>query len=126
MPSFTAKDVQTLRQATGAGMMDAKKALTENDGDYDAAAKWLREKGLAKAATRTDRDNEQGAVAVASEGDAVALVELKSETDFSAKAADFVAVADQLAAAVAKSGPDGAAEVADAVDQLKITKKENI
>jgi elongation factor Ts len=126
MPSFTAKDVQTLRQATGAGMMDAKKALTENDGDADAAAKWLREKGLSKAATRTDRDNEQGAVAVAAEGDSVALVELKSETDFSAKAEDFVAVVDQLAAVVAKGGVDAASELADAVDQLKITKKENI
>jgi elongation factor Ts len=126
MPSFTAKDVQTLRQATGAGMMDAKKALTENDGDYDAAAKWLREKGLAKAATRTDRDNEQGAVAVATNGDSVALVELKSETDFSAKAEDFVGVVDKLAAAVAAGGPDGVNEVAEAVDQLKISKKENI
>src|SRR5690606_31579494 len=85
MSSFTAKDVQSLRQATGAGMMDAKKALTENDGDFDAAGKWLREKGLAKAATRTDRENEQGAVAVAEADGAVALVELKSETDFSAK-----------------------------------------
>jgi elongation factor Ts len=126
MPSFTAKDVQTLRQATGAGMMDAKKALTENDGDHDAAAKWLREKGLAKAATRTDRENEQGAVAVATEGDSVALVELKSETDFSAKADDFVAVVDQLATAVAKGGADAVSEVAEAVDQMKITKKENI
>jgi elongation factor Ts len=126
MSSFTAKDVQALRQATGAGMMDAKKALTENDGDFDAAAKWLREKGLAKAATRTDRENVQGAVAVATNGDSVALVELKSETDFSAKAEDFVSVVDRLAEAVAAKGADGAAEVAEAVDQLKITKKENI
>ena len=53
MADFTAKDVQALRQATGAGMMDAKQALVENGGDFDAAAKWLREKGLAKAAGRT-------------------------------------------------------------------------
>ena len=65
MPDFTAKDVQALRQSTGAGMMDAKKALQENGGDFDAATKWLREKGLAKSATREDRDNSQGTVAVA-------------------------------------------------------------
>ena len=60
MAEFTAKDVQALRQATGAGMMDAKRALEENDGDFDAAAKWLREQGLAKAAERADRENAQG------------------------------------------------------------------
>ena len=65
MAEFTAKDVQALRQATGAGMMDAKKALVEAEGDFDAAAKKLREKGLAKAATRSDRDNVEGVVAVA-------------------------------------------------------------
>ena len=61
--SFTAKDVQALRQATGAGMMDAKRALEATDGDAEAAAQWLREKGLAKAAERSERDNTQGAVA---------------------------------------------------------------
>jgi elongation factor Ts len=126
MSSFTAKDVQALRQATGAGMMDAKKALTENDGDAEAAAKWLREKGLAKAATRTDRENEQGAVAVASAGGNVAMVELKSETDFSAKADDFVSLTGRLAEAVAAGGEGAVAGLADEVDQLKITKKENI
>lgn len=126
MSSFTAKDVQALRQATGAGMMDAKKALTENDGDAEAAAKWLREKGLAKAATRTDRENEQGAVAVASADGSLAMVELKSETDFSAKADDFVSLTGRLAEAVAARGEGAVAELADEVDQLKITKKENI
>jgi len=126
MSSFTAKDVQALRQATGAGMMDAKKALTENDGDFDAAAKWLREQGLVKAASRTDRENTQGAVAVATAGNAVALVELKSETDFSAKAEDFVKTVTALAEAVAARGEDAVSELADEVDQMKITKKENI
>lgn len=126
MSSFTAKDVQTLRQATGAGMMDAKKALTENDGDFDAAAKWLREQGLAKAAKRSDRENTDGVVTVAQADGAVALVELKSETDFSAKADDFVAVATELAEAVAARGESAVSEVAEKVDQLKITKKENI
>ena len=62
MANFTAKDVQALRQATGAGMMDAKNALVENDGDSEAAAKWLREKGIAKSASRSDRDNSEGVV----------------------------------------------------------------
>ena len=62
--SFTAKDVQSLRQATGAGMMDSKKALEANDGDIEAAAKWLREQGLAASAKRSDRDNAQGVVAL--------------------------------------------------------------
>ncbi|MBK5224496.1 MAG: translation elongation factor Ts [Acidimicrobiia bacterium] len=126
MSSFTAKDVQTLRQATGAGMMDAKKALTENDGDFDTAAKWLREKGLAKAATRTDRENDQGAVAVASGQGTVALVELKSETDFSAKADDFVGLTTALAEVVAARGPEAVSELTEQLDQMKITKKENI
>ena len=69
MADFTAKDVQALRKSSGAGMMDAKKALVENDGDMEKAAEWLREKGLAKAASRSDRDNSQGTVALA-EGDA--------------------------------------------------------
>ena len=66
MADFTAKDVQALRQSTGAGMMDAKKALTETDGDMEAARKLLREKGLAKADDRAGRENAQGAIALAS------------------------------------------------------------
>ena len=62
--AFTAKDVQALRQATGAGMMDAKKALEANDGDMEAAKQWLREKGLAASAKRDDRENTQGVVAL--------------------------------------------------------------
>ena len=64
--AFTAKDVQALRQATGAGMMDAKKALEANDGDMDASKQWLREKGLAASAKRDDRENNQGLVALVS------------------------------------------------------------
>ena len=67
MAEFTAKDVQALRQATGAGMMDAKKALVDAEGDFDAAAKKLREKGLAKAATRTDRENVTAALGLMKE-----------------------------------------------------------
>ena len=76
MAEFTAKDVKALRDATGAGMMDAKKALTEADGDAERAARILREKGLTKVATLEDRVNTQGAVAIAENGTAAALVEL--------------------------------------------------
>jgi elongation factor Ts len=126
MADFTAQDVKRLRDATGAGMMDAKKALVENDGDYDAAAKWLRERGLGKAAERSDRENTQGAVAVARDGNAAALVELKCETDFVAKAPDFVALVNDLAELVAKSGEGAVADRQTAIDDLKITLKENI
>ena len=126
MAGFTAKDVQTLRQATGAGMMDAKKALEANDGDFEAAAKWLRERGLGKAAERTDRENAEGAVAVASTNDAAALVQLKSETDFVAKSPQFIALADELAQLVAGKGEDAIADKQGEIDDMKITLKENI
>ena len=126
MAEFTAKDVQALRQATGAGMMDAKKALVENDGDFDTAAKWLREKGLAKSAARTDRENAEGAVAVATAGTVAALVELKCETDFVAKSDDFIATAQALADAVATDGEGAVDSLKDRVDDLKVVLKENI
>ncbi|HEX4866305.1 MAG TPA: translation elongation factor Ts [Acidimicrobiales bacterium] len=122
--SFTAKDVQTLRQATGAGMMDAKRALEETGGDFDAAAKSLREKGLAKSVDRSDRENTQGAVAVGRTDDAAAIVELKCETDFVAKSDDFLAVLDQLLQTVLAGG--SVDEHKERVDDLKVTLKENI
>jgi elongation factor Ts len=126
MAEFTAKDVQRLRQATGAGMMDAKKALVDAGGDFDAATKKLREKGLAKAATRADRDNVEGAVAVGATDAGAAIVQLKSETDFSAKSNEFVALAQDLADAVAAHGPGAAAGFESRIDDLKVTLKENI
>src|SRR5262249_33111499 len=96
MAEFTAKDVQRLRQMTGAGMLDSKKALEDSDGDFEAAAKLLREKGLGSAAKRSDRENTQGAVAIARAGDSAGMVELKSETDFVAKSPDFVNLANEL------------------------------
>ena len=84
--AFTAKDVQALRQATGAGMMDAKKALEANDGDMEASKQWLREKGLAASAKRDDRENNQGLVHWSIDGNVGAIVKLKSETDFVAAA----------------------------------------
>src|SRR5436305_3464122 len=126
MADFTAKDVQSLRQATGAGMMDAKKALEANGGDFEAASKWLREKGLAGAVKRSDRENTQGAVAITRDANVAAMVELKCETDFVAKSPDFVNLADELAALVAAKGEDAATERSDAIDELKVTLKENI
>lgn len=126
MPEFTAKDVKSLRDATGAGMMDAKKALTEADGNRDRAAQILREKGLSKVATLEDRENSQGSVAVTRDGNAVALVELKSETDFSAKAGDFVELTQKLADAVLADGEDAVEALQAGIDDIKIAKKENI
>jgi elongation factor Ts len=126
MPDFTAKDVQSLRQATGAGMMDAKKALQENDGDMEAAGQWLREKGLAKVAKLNDRENSQGSVAVVVDGNVGAVVELKSETDFSAKADDFTSLIQDLAELVLAKGTEAVAERATELEDLKIAKKENI
>jgi elongation factor Ts len=124
--SISAKDVQALRQATGAGMMDAKRALEETDGDFDAAAKSLREKGLAKSVDRSDRENTQGAVAVGADDRAAVIVELKCETDFVAKSPEFLPVLDALVASVVADG-EGAIEAhKDRVDDLKVTLKENI
>jgi elongation factor Ts len=126
MANFTAKDVQSLRQATGAGMMDAKKALQETDGDADAAKKLLREKGLAKASDRGDRENAEGAVAVAATDGVAVLVELKCETDFVAKSVAFTQLTDELAQVFAAEGQDGLDGRAAAIDDLKLTLKENI
>lgn len=126
MADFTAKDVQKLRQASGAGMMDAKKALDAAGGDFDDALQALREKGLAKADTRSDRENSQGAIAVARDGNRVALVHLKSETDFSAKADDFVSLTSELAELVLAEGEAAVSQKQDTIDDMRIAKKENI
>lgn len=126
MADFTAKDVQALRQATGAGMMDAKKALTETDGDMEAAKKLLREKGLAKADDRAGRENAQGAIAIATNVGTVGMVELKCETDFVAKSENFIRLTQELADSVAARGEEAVASHAHEVDDLKVTLKENI
>jgi elongation factor Ts len=87
--SITAQMVKELREATGAGMMDAKKALTEVAGDMEAAVDWLRTKGLAKAAKKADRVAAEGLIGVAVSGGRGVAVEINSETDFVAKNADF-------------------------------------
>ena len=124
--AFTAKDVQALRQATGAGMMDAKKALEANDGDFEAAKQWLREKGLAASAKRDDRENTQGVVALVIEGNVGAIVKLKCETDFVAGSDQFKAEAETLATLVAAKGEAAVAERNAELEDLKITLKEKI
>jgi elongation factor Ts len=126
MPDFTAKDVQALRQATGAGMMDAKRALEDTAGDLEAAARLLRERGQAQAGKRSGRAAEQGAVSVANTGTAAAAVELRCETDFVAKSADFVALVEELADAVATKGEEAVAERQGDLQGLGVTLKENI
>ena len=124
--SFTAKDVQALRQATGAGMMDAKKALEANEGDMEASKQWLREKGLAASAKRDDRENTQGVVALVVNGNVGAIVKLKCETDFVASSDRFKGEAQTLAALVAAKGTDAVAERSAELDEMKITLKEKI
>ena len=87
--TITASMVKELRESTGAGMMDAKKALTETNGDMDAAVDWLRTKGLAKAAKKADRVAAEGLVGVTVSGGKGVAVEINSETDFVGKNADF-------------------------------------
>lgn len=126
MAAFGAKDVQELRKATGAGMMDAKRALTDADGDMEAATQILREKGLAKAAGRGDRENAEGVVVIASSDAGASLVHLKSETDFAAKSDDFRKLAQQMADAVLAEGPTAAGNFDAELENLKLTVKENI
>jgi len=97
--AITAALVKELRDSTGAGMMDAKKALTETDGDMEAAVDWLRTKGLAKAAKKSGRTAAEGLVAVAVEGNKGVAVEVNSETDFVGKNADFQAMVGKIATA---------------------------
>ena len=96
--AITAAQVKELRETTGAGMMDAKKALTETGGDMDAAVDWLRTKGLAKAAKKAGRTAAEGLVAVRVEGGKGVAVELNSETDFVAKNAEFQRLVSDIAA----------------------------
>jgi elongation factor Ts len=108
--AITAAQVKELRESTGVGMMDAKKALVENDGDMEAAVDWLRTKGLAKAAKKAGRTAAEGLVAVAVNGGVGVAVEVNSETDFVAKNAEFQTMVKGIA--------EAALNVAD-VDALK-------
>ncbi|MGY3436842.1 MULTISPECIES: translation elongation factor Ts [unclassified Marinovum] len=97
--AIAAKQVKELREMTGAGMMDAKKALTETDGDIEAAVDWLRTKGLAKAAKKSGRTAAEGLVAVVVEAGKGVAVEVNSETDFVGKNAEFQGMVSKIATA---------------------------
>ena len=103
--AFTAKDVQALREKTGCGMMDCKKALVETDGNMEAAVDYLREKGLASQAKKADRIAAEGTVAVYTADGVGAVVELNSETDFVANGDGFKALAAEVAQIVAEQNP---------------------
>ncbi len=132
--AITASLVKELREKTGAGMMDAKKALTETDGDMEAATDWLRTKGLAKAAKKSGRTAAEGLVAVAVEGGKGVAVEVNSETDFVAKNAEFQAMVSGISAAAlgvgdveALKGADlGGKTVADTITDKIATIGENM
>jgi elongation factor Ts len=123
---FTAKDVQSLRQATGAGMMDAKRALEATDGDAAAAAQWLREKGIAKAAERSGRENAQGAVAVFVDQNVGSIVQLRCETDFVASSEHFKTLVSDMAALVTAKGEKATQERAKELEDLQLRLKEHI
>ncbi|MGH1420572.1 MAG: translation elongation factor Ts [Hyphomonas sp.] len=139
MAQITAALVKALREKTGAGMMDAKKALVENDGDEEAATEWLRAKGLSKAAKKSGRTAADGLVAVAVSADqkSGAVVELNAETDFVARNETFQkALAGIAKAALETDGsleavagapaPDGEGSVDDMIKRLVATIGENI
>ena len=105
MANITAKLVKELRDMTGVGMMDAKKALVEVEGDIDKAVDFLREKGLAKAAKKADRIAAEGVTATYVDGNTAALIELNSETDFVAKNDKFQALVATVVKAIAQAKP---------------------
>ena len=111
--AVTAQMVKELRDSTGAGMMDAKRALTETDGDMEAAVDWLRTKGLAKAAKKADRVAAEGLVGVAVMDGRGVAVEINSETDFVAKNEDFQRLVREVTRV--------ALEVGDSVEVVKAT-----
>ena len=128
--SISASDVKKLRDMTGAGMMDAKKALNETNGDFDAAVKYLREKGLADSKKRSDREANQGTIGEYihfQQDRAVAgvLIELACETDFVAKSPEFKDIAKQIAMHVAAMRP-GYLNIEDVPEDIINEEKEII
>jgi elongation factor Ts len=112
MSNISAQLVKELRERSGAGMMECKKALTENNGDIEASIEWLRKNGLAKADKKADRVAAEGRVATAQAGGKAVLVEINSETDFVAKAPNFIEFTDKIAQDALKAN-------ASTVDALK-------
>ncbi len=137
MAMITAQLVKELREKTGAGMMDCKTALTETKGDFEAAIDWLRTKGLAKAAKKSDRVAAEGLIGVATDGTSGALVEVNSETDFVARNAEFQKLVTEISGLALKAGgdrdklldtvhPKKKAKVADVIKELVGTIGENM
>jgi len=137
MAKITAADVKKLREATGAGMMDCKKALGEVDGNHDAAVDFLRKKGLAAASKKAGRVAAEGIVATATQGNASVVLEVNAETDFVSKNDQFVAFVDALNALILDKRPadvdalkalpfDGELNVEQALSQLISTIGENM
>ena len=124
--TFTAKDVQELRQRTGAGMMDCKKALEETKGNIERAIELLRKKGIAKAEKRAGRAASEGQVAsyIHHNGKVGVMVELNCETDFVARTDDFKNLAKTIAEHIAAAAPLGVDK--DAVPQDKVDKERRI
>jgi elongation factor Ts len=121
---ISAAAVKELRERTGAGMMECKKALTEANGDGEKAVTLLRERGLAKAARREGRASNEGIVAMALAGDVGALVEIGCETDFVARTDEFQLFAQRLAAVAAKSGAESPESLgAETLDGESVTQR---
>jgi len=127
--AISAKDVAALRQRTGVGMMDCKKALTETNGDVEAAVELLRKRLKGKMDERADRAAGEGAIAVARSEAGAAMIELRSETDFAARNDTFLEAARKIAE-LALAQPEGEVqatpEISALIDELRITIKENI
>lgn len=113
---ISAKDVNELRGQTGAGMMDCKKALTECNGDMQAAIDWLREKGIAKAAKKADRIAAEGLANIYTEGNKAVILEVNCETDFVTKNEEFVSMIDAIGKAILKSD----AKTMDEINNLDV------
>jgi elongation factor Ts len=111
MATITAALVKELRESTGAGMMDCKAALTETDGNFEAAIDWLRKKGLSKAAKKADRVAAEGLVAALAADKKGVVVEVNSETDFVSRNADFQALVRNIAETAIKTGKTDVAEL---------------
>ena len=134
--AFTAKDVQALREKTGCGMMDCKKALVETDGDMDAAIEFLREKGLAQQAKKASRIAAEGLVLSAAYGNVGVVVELNSETDFVANSDIFKELVGKVAKVIADQNPadvdallacsENGVTVADMIQEVFLAVRENI
>ncbi len=125
--AFTASDVKALREATGAGMLDCKKALQDADGNLAEAEKILKEKGLAAMAKRSDRATGEGRVVIKQEGNKVAMVEVTCETDFVANNADFAATAEKAAEITLANGKSEVTEEHKAlINTIAIKFRENM